>query len=194
MALALAVWRREAPWLSIAIALSAALIRETAIPFLAMMAVFAVYSGRWREASTWIAAAGIWAVAYAGHTLVVNALARPNDLVSPGWHGMGGWPLFVGSMITTTPLSLFPSMVAGPLIMLGLLGWSSMRSVTGLQVSGWLLGMATMIMLFARPTNFYWAALPAPLLLAGIAFVPAALADLWTAARRPARPAAASVA
>ena len=67
------------------------------------------------------------------------------------------------------------------LTFLAFLGWLSVRSGLGLRVAGWLFGMAVMIMLFARPDNFYWAALPMPLLLAGLAFVPLAAVDLWHA-------------
>ena len=54
----------------------------------------------------------------------------------------------------------------------GRLGWT----MTITQI-----GYAAMIMLFARPSNFYWAMLVAPTLLAGLAFVPRALTDLVAA-------------
>ena len=181
IALSLGLWRQERPWASVAIALVAALFRESAAPILPMMAFFAMLSKRWHEASAWCVAFVIWGIAYAAHYGEVAALVRPDDLTSPGWSGMGGWPLFVDAVFKTTPLTFLPSAFASPLTLLALLGWLSVRSGLGLRVAGWLFGMAVMIMLFARPDNFYWAALPMPLLLAGLAFVPLAAVDLWHA-------------
>ncbi len=181
VALSLGVRRNHAVWVSIAVALMAALLRETAMPLLVMMALLAAMSRRWKETLAWSAALAIWGVAYAGHALAVADIVRPSDFASPGWSGMGGWPTFVDAIIKTTPLAFVPLVAAGPLVALALAGWASVRGGLGLRVTGWLSGMAAMIMLFARPDNFYWAILPAPLLLAGLAFVPQALADLWAA-------------
>ncbi len=187
VALALALWRRDAPWLSMGIALGAALLREMALPFLVMMALLAGRSRDWKEVAGWTAALAVWGIAYSNHAAAVSALARADDLVSPGWNGLHGWPLFVEAITKTTPLSFLPRAFAGPLTLLSLFGWMSIDSGRGLRVTGWLLGMAAMIMLFARPDNFYWAAILAPLLLAGLAFVPSAWTDLWDAARPPRR-------
>jgi hypothetical protein len=181
VALALGLWKEERPWAGVAVALVAALFRESAMPILPMMAFFAILSKRWREASAWCGAFIIWGIAYAAHYGEVAALVRPDDLASPGWSGLGGWPLFVDAVFKTTPLAFLPPAFASPLTLLALLGWLSVRSGLALRVAGWLFGMAVMIMLFARPDNFYWAALPMPLILAGLAFVPLALVDLWHA-------------
>jgi hypothetical protein len=187
IALALALWRRDAPWLSIGIALGAALLREMAMPFLVMMALLAGWSRDWKEVAGWVAALALWGIAYSNHAAAVLALARPGDLVSPGWSGLHGWPLLVEAITKTTPLSFLPVDFAGPLTLLSLLGWMSTESGRGLRVTGWLLGMAVMIMIFARPDNFYWATMLVPLLLAGLAFLPSAGTDLWVAARPPRR-------
>jgi hypothetical protein len=71
-----------------------------------------------------------------------------------------------------------------------LFGWLSVRAGWALRAGLLLLGYGAMLALFARADTFYWALLAAPLSLAGLAFVPRALADLVRRARGVAQPTA----
>ena len=113
------------------------------------------------------------------HAQSVAAVVRPGDLASPGWQGLGGWSLYLFAMRQATSLALLPQSVAAAAIPLALFGWAAWRAPLGLRMTGLLCGYAAMLMLFARPDNFYWGLLMAPLLLAGLAFAPLSLMRLF---------------
>lgn len=80
-----------------------------------------------------------------------------------------------------------------PVVPLALLGWAAWRSrrhdVLIVQ-----LGYAAMLMLFARPNNFYWAMLIEPTLFVGLIFAPAALLALYRSIRAVPSPVSVSAA
>jgi hypothetical protein len=178
IALSLALWRPNRYAASIAFGLLAVLIRDLAMPYLVLMAVAAAYDRRWREVGGWVLAGVIAGVALYVHAQAVAAILKPDDLVSPGWTGMGGWAFFVTAISHMTTLLLLPDMVARIAVPLSLFGWLSWKSDHSLRVCGLLAGYATLIMVFARPNNFYWGLLIAPLLLVGLCFAPAGLRAL----------------
>ena len=70
-----------------------------------------------------------------------------------------------------------------PVVPLALLGWAAWRSRLGTTMLIVQLGYAAMLMLFARPNNFYWAMLIEPTLFVGLIFAPAALLALYRSIR-----------
>ncbi len=186
VALAIAAWRPDRAGWSIGLALVAALVRETAVPFLGLMIALSALGRRWIESGKWLGALCVWAVFYWFHMQAVVALALPNDLVSPGWSGLGGWPRLVVMAQLASALTVTTPPVASALIVLSVLGWLSWKAETGLIVAGWLTGMAVFVMLFARPDVFYWVVLLVPLQLVGLIFVPFAVAAAfgWPVMRR----------
>jgi hypothetical protein len=176
IALSLALRRPEKFAASIIMGLAAALIRELALGYLVLMLCIAAYEWRWREATGWLAAIALFGIALALHARGVAAVVQPSDLASQGWNTGAGWPLYVSATASATPLIHLPEWVARIVIPLCFFGWWSSRFDLSLRVVGMLAGYAVMIMLFARPNTFYWGMIAAPLLLAGLAFVPAGLA------------------
>ena len=168
---------------SVVAGLCAVLIRETAIAYVLAMAVLALFDRRPREAIAWGAVIAVFALYLAWHAGQVAAVVHPGDPSSPGWKALGGWPAFISAMRLTTPLLQFPSWVTALLVPAALLGWAGWRTPAAWRCFATLSGYALMIMLFARPDNFYWGLLIAPLLLLGLMFAPAALADLLRALR-----------
>ena len=65
-------------------------------------------------------------------------------------------------------------------------GWNRFAGISR-PVAAAVLGLLALLMLFARPANFYWAMLITPTLFVGLAFAPAALAALARSLWRPAR-------
>jgi hypothetical protein len=108
--------------------------------------------------------------------LVMGALA----LFERRWREALGWTLAVA----------LPRPLAAIVLLLSLFGWASVRTGWALRTSLLLLGYGAMLALFARADTFYWALLVAPLSLAGLIFVPRAIATLVSATRRVAQPAA----
>ena len=76
-----------------------------------------------------------------------------------------------------------PQSLGIPVILLSLFGWASVATGWGLRVTLLLFGYGLMLALFARSDTFYWALLVAPLSLAGLIFVPRAIAELVRASR-----------
>ncbi len=179
IALSLAVYR-PAAWLpSVAFGLAAALIRETAGLYLALMAVLALLGGQRREATGWLVAGAVLALALAAHAHAVAAVVRPLDPSSPGWTGQLGFGFFVRTMTVSTALALAPLWLAAPLVGLSLFGWAAWHDPLGLRVALLLAAYAVVLSLFGRLDTFYWGLLVAPLLLVGLAFVPDGVRDLF---------------
>lgn len=182
IALSLAA-RRPGRWIeSVAIALAAMLIRETAALYVGLMFLLALLEREKREALGWFVATLVLAVAVAVHAHAVSAVVRPFDPVSPGWAGMLGFGFFVKTMALSTALSLAPLVIAAPLVALALFGWSACRDPFALRVIVTLIGYAVLIGCFGREDTFYWGLLVAPLILPGLAFVPDGLRDLFARA------------
>ena len=183
VALSLA-YRRSYRWLpSVALGLAAVLVRETASPYLALMAFFAFLEGNRREAVAWLTAIAILAVALLLHAQAVAQVVRPLDPASHGWAGMLGFGFFVKTMAISTALSLAPLWLAAPLVGLALFGWAAWRDELGLRMLTLLSGYAVILALVGRTDTFYWGLLVAPAMLVGLAFVPDGLRDLAGAAR-----------
>jgi hypothetical protein len=153
----------------------AALIRETAAAYLLLMLSAAIFDRRAREAAEWGAGLVLFALALWVHAGAVAGVTNAADLASPGWSAMGGWPLLLNAVKSSSPLTIAPAWLAHLLIPLALLGWASWATPLGLRVTGLLCGYSLMLMLFARPDNWYWALLLCPLLLAGLGLIPNAL-------------------
>lgn len=186
IALSLAL-RKPGRWVeAVAFGMMAMLIRETAALYVAIMAVLALVQGQRREAIGWGATLGVFAVVVALHAHAVGQVVHATDPASPGWAGMLGFGFFAGAIAVSTVLTLFPLVVAAPLVALALAGWAAWENDLGLRVTVTLVAYAVLIALFARVDTFYWGLMIAPTLLVGLAFVPDGLRDLVrvAAARR----------
>ena len=183
IALSLALRRRDF-WLpSVAFGLAAVLVRETAAPYLALMAFFAILEGNRREGAAWIGALVILGGALAAHAHAVAQVTRALDPTSPGWAGMLGFGFFVKTIAISTALSLAPLWIAALLVGLSLFGWASWRDELGLRMLALLSGYAAILAILGRTDTFYWGLLVAPAALVGLVFAVDGLRDLFAAAR-----------
>ncbi|NIJ39104.1 hypothetical protein FHR22_003838 [Sphingopyxis panaciterrae] len=178
IALALALYRPARPWAPMAVAGVAVAIRETALPVAMLFGLFALIDRDWRAAAGWAALGLAFLAVLAAHIAALAAVTVPTDLASPGWSGLGGWATYVAFVHETSILRFTPMWTAALLVPLALLGWASWRSRLGLAGLGVQLIYALLLMLFARPDNFYWGMLIAPTLFIGLAFAPAAVTAL----------------
>lgn len=184
IALSLAL-RRDGKWIASAVAgFVAVMIRETAIAYVLGMAVLALLGGKRREALGWAAIIPVFAAYLAWHAVQAAAVALPNDLRSPGWIGLGGWSFYLSSTHLTTGLASFPKWTAAILVPLAWFGWAGLRSALGVRTVATIAGYGLVMMIFARPDNFYWGLLTAPVMLSGLAFVPAASLDIFAALKQ----------
>jgi hypothetical protein len=180
-------------WLpSVVLATVAVLIRETALPFMLLMAAFAVWHRRWRETAAWGGAVLVFAACLTLHADHVATVVTAADQTSPGWANFSGWPFFVLAMHGASGLRILPEWAAPIVVPLVMLGWASWRSEgksggpSDTGAFGFLLfaGYALMFMVLGRPDNWYWGLLLSPVFLLGILFAPQAIVDLVTAIRR----------
>ncbi|MEG8025234.1 DUF2079 domain-containing protein [Sphingomonas aurantiaca] len=183
IALSLAL-RRPGHWLSaVAFGLSAMLIRETALLYVAIMAVFAWKDGARREALAWLGAIVIFAGVLALHAYAVALVTGPLDRVSAGWSGREGFGFYVTLATISSGLDLLPQWLASLVLGTSLFGWLAWRDATATRALAMFAGYAALIALLARSDNFYWALMTTPVLLVGIVFAVDGLRDMIAAAR-----------
>ncbi|MFC3173218.1 hypothetical protein ACFOD9_03015 [Novosphingobium bradum] len=180
LALALGLHRPErgrwlGAWLAAALALA---IREHALPFVLLMAAFALWQRRWREGAAWLALVALFLAAMAVHLHLVARMVVPADQPSASWitlRGLSGW---LSMVVLSGNLRLLPHWLAGPLVVASLLGWSGWKGAAGLFGTLLQAGYGLAFAIAGRGDNYYWGMVVAPTLLIGLAFLPAALRDL----------------
>lgn len=188
---ALVLYRPQRWWPALLLAACALAIRELALPFVVLWAVFATVERRWRELGAVVAVLALYAVGMALHAEAVLAERLPGDLQSQGWTGMQGLPLPLFGLVSVTPLSKLWWWLGPPLALLPLLGWAGLGGRRGLFATLWFAGFLLMVSLFARYVNFYWVSVALPAYGAGLALVPRSIVELVSVLRR--RPHAANV-
>lgn len=179
VALALARWRPDRWSETVALALCAALIRETAALVLVVLGGLALLERRRGEALAWAGALVVLALVLLLHAQAVATFTRPLDPVSEGWGDFGGFGFFAKAVAASSALGLAPVPLAAALVVLALAGWAAWDDPLALRVLAILATYGLVIATLARTDTYYWAFLIAPLLPIGLAFLPDALASLW---------------
>lgn len=186
MALSFALHRpAKGKWLGAVLAGAAALaVRELALPFVLLMTASALRRRARVEALAWGLVLALFAAGLAIHLHLAEAQIRPGDPVSPPWLVFGGLNGLLYKVINSSSLSLLPTVVAGPVVVLALFGWTGWKSAAGDFGALLLLGYGLAFMIAGRDNNFYWGVLITPLLFIGLAFAPRGLKALWRSAGR----------
>ncbi|NBC35757.1 hypothetical protein GTZ99_04205 [Novosphingobium sp. FSY-8] len=175
-------WPRKWWWVVLPAAIGLA-VRELVLPFILLSLAFALWERRWREAAAWSALIACFGVYLVWHIAQVEAVLRPGDIASPGWHAMQGFSGFLKAVIFTSVLQGQKLPVALTLASLPLLGWLAMDGRRGAFAILMVVGYAVMIAAFSRPDTFYWGAIMLPWYFAGFALVPRALVQIYGALR-----------
>ena len=183
--LSLGLYRADRYWPAWIAAVVAVLLRELALPYIMLMAAFALFEKRWKELAAWVLALAIAGFALFLHWRAVDAVIRPNDPVSPQWLLFGGPNAAMRFLHATSGFRNLSIFFAYPGIILSLFGWLSLRGALGLRVFLLIAGYSLFFMLTGRPNNLYWGLLIAPLLLPGLVFSNQAIAGLIAALRAP---------
>lgn len=175
--------RRPQRWITAAaIGLVAALIRETAIIYLLVMAAVAWSEGHRREATGWLAAIALLAVVLGFHAVAVSRAISPLDPETAIAAIALGPSALVASIGDQGGWSLLPPAIVGILAALSLFGWSAWRDPAGTRVALTLSAYALAIMVVGWPVADAWGSMLAPLMLLGLAFVPDGVRDIAAAA------------
>lgn len=171
--------RWGAAWLAAAAALA---VRELALPFVLLMAAWALWHRRWREGAAWLALIAAFCALLAVHLHLAEAQIRAGDPVSPSWLVLKGLSGLMYKVNNSTLLALVPVPVSGMVIVLALFGWTGWRTPMGAFGTLLTLGYGFAFSIAGRDNNFYWGIMITPVLFMGVAFLPIALPSLWRAA------------
>ena len=184
IALSLALHRPGQRWLgAVLVAALALAIREHALPYVMLMAALALWRRDWKEGAAWLAVIAAFCAYLGLHLYFVAQQVRPDDVTGPSWlmlRGLSGW---LSSVVLSSNLRFLPHYVAGPLVLLMVLGWAGWRSPLGSTATLLFLGYGLLFMVAGRADNFYWGAVIAPEMFVGLAFMPRAVRSLAKAAR-----------
>jgi hypothetical protein len=173
--------------LGFALALSALFIRELAAPYVVVCVYLAWRDGRRAELLAWVAGLVAFAAFFTWHTAMVQSVLTATDHgYSQGWVQFGGLSFLLAAARFNGIFMAMPMWVTAiiaPLCVLGLAAWpASRRAIVMLVVY-----LATFAIV-GKTFNDYWGAMFTPVMMLGLAFVPAALRDLATAPASPSPP------
>ena len=183
IALSLAL-RRPGQWTAaVALGLSAMLIRETALIYVAIMAVAALSDGQRREAAAWIAATLVFGIAVAAHAQAVGRILEPLDAQSSGWFGVLGLGFVLSVASLSTVLGLLWQWLASSILVVSAFGWTAWRDPTASRAVATIAGYVMLIAVCARSDHVYWVLMITPLLFLGLVFAVDGLRDMIVAAR-----------
>jgi hypothetical protein len=172
--------RQPGRWaLAIGAGLAACLFRETALPFLFVMAASAAFERQAREAFGWTAAIALFCSLYAIHLILARAQHQAGDMVSPGWVQFGGLPFIVETARYNALLALAPPAVIAAALAAAALGLLGCQDRWPMRCTATLALFLGLFCIIGRMDNRYWGNLYAPLVPLGFVLAPAALADLW---------------
>jgi len=184
LALAFALHRPGRKWVAALLAAGLSLaIRELCLPFVLLMAASALWRRDWKEGAAWSGLALVFIAALALHLHFVAQQIVPSDPPSPSWLALRGLPGWLSNVILSSNLRFLPHYLAGPLVLLAVLGWAGWKSPAGSFGALLFAGYGLTFMIAGRANNFYWGAVIAPALFIGLGFAPRALASLWRSAR-----------
>ncbi|WP_231568431.1 hypothetical protein [Novosphingobium malaysiense] len=185
---------RGGKWIAAFCAAALALaIREHTLPFVLLLAATALWYRNWREAAAWSALVAVFFAALWLHLSLVSRDVLPSDPHSAPWlvvRGLSGW---LANVVQASNLRWLPHFLAGPAVVLMTFGWLGMKGRAGLFAFLLGAGYGLAFMLAGRWDNFYWGAMIAPALFAGIVFAPRALSQLASAAHLRPRSAVSAV-
>lgn len=170
----------KAHWCAaLVVAALALFIRELALPFVVLMAALALWHRQGREGAAWCVLLALFLAVLAWHLHVLSQQALVTDRPGPGWltwRGPSGW---LSNIVMASPLRILPHWLAGPLMVLMMLGWISWRSHLANVMILFQAGYALAFMIVGRWDNFYWGLMVLPGLFVGLAFAPRAASGLW---------------
>jgi hypothetical protein len=179
LALAFGVHRPGRKWgWALAVAALALAIREHALPFVLLMAAMAFWRRDAKEGAAWSALALVFLALLAWHLSIVATHVLPSDRQGASWlalRGLSGW---LSNVVLSSNLRYLPHWLAGPSVILMLLGWAGWKSPAGLFGVLFYAGYGAAFCIAGRPDNYYWGAMVAPAMFLGLAFAPMAAGSL----------------
>jgi hypothetical protein len=165
IAASLGAWGIGHNRLSIALGLSAVLIRELAVPYVCLMAILAWPHAR-RQAYGWIATLLAFAVLWGWHASQVVA-HLPADGLRNSWLAIGGWPFVLSAAHASIFFALLPVWIVALLLPIAWLGFWRWHDPLGRRTAVIVSVYFALFTIVGRPDNWYWGFVIAPLLPLG---------------------------
>lgn len=186
IALSIGVYGLERPCVGAALGLAALFIRELALPYCVLALGLAWWHGRHREMAVWLVGLVLWAAYLAIHAWQVQpwipADARTH---STSWIQFGGAAFVLATAQMNAYLLLLPQWVTALWFVAALVGMAAWSSPLGERTGLTLCLFVVAFSVVGQDFNQYWGSMFAPLFCFGAVQFPAALGDLWRAARIP---------
>jgi hypothetical protein len=184
IALCLCAYGIRRPALGVAAGIAALFAREQAGLCCLIGLVLAARRRAWIEVFTWSTGLAAYGLYFAWHAWTVSGLIGEHELAHrEGWIQLAGAPFVIAACQMNCLLLMLPQWVTCiyfPLAMLGFTAWrTEFGERAGLVAAWYLIAFA----IVGQPFNQYWGVLIAPVLALGFARSPAAVKDLWHAAR-----------
>ena len=163
---------------ALGVAALALAIREHVLPFVLLLGAMALWRRDWKEMFAWGALVAAFLAYMAWHIAQIEPQLVAGDVASPGWMSLRGLEGWLDNIVQSSNLRFLPLWLAGPVVLLMILGWAGWKSPAGLTGTLLFLGYGLAFMIAGRENNFYWGAIIAPPMFIGLAFLPMALSSL----------------
>jgi len=183
IALSLAAYGVDRPWLGVTLGLAALFVRDLALAYCVVSAGIAWWNRRHGELLGWVAGMAAWAAFYGLHWSIVAGLIAPDARAHPvGWVRLSGIGFVIATTQMTAYLLLLPQWVAALYFAAGIVGLAGWNTRLGLRFGLTACAFITAFAGVGHEFNQYWGCLTAPLWCFGVARVPASIYDIWFAA------------
>ncbi len=186
MALSLCAYGVRLRFLGATMALAALFFRELALPYCLLGLALALWERRPKESTVYVVGLSGWAVYYGLHCWKVSHLITAGAIAhQQGWVRFGGLTFVIAVTQMNSWLVLLPVWVTVIFFALAMVGFGGWRTAWGTRIALTACMYVVAFSIVGQDFNRYWGLLIAPLFCFGVVRAPAALWDLWRAARLP---------
>ncbi len=184
IALSLCAYGVRLRFLGATMALAALFFRELALPYCVLGLALAVWQRRPKESTVYIVGLIGWAVFYGLHCWKVSHLITATaEAHRQGWVQFGGLPFVIAVAQMNAYLMFLPVWVAVVFFALSMIGLAGWQTAWGTRIALTACMYVVAFSIVGQDFNRYWGIMLAPVFCFGAVRAPAALADLWCAAR-----------
>jgi hypothetical protein len=160
-------------------------IRELAGPYVLVCAFLAWRDRRWRELAAWLVALALYGGYFLWHAHMVALHQQAGDLGDKtSWLQFGGATFVLYTAAFNGIFMAVPLWVTALLLPAAALGLMAWPGPAGERIALTVFGYLALFALAGKGVDSYWGAIFTPVMTLGLIWFPAALRDIWRAARR----------
>jgi hypothetical protein len=186
MALSLCAYGVDLRFLGATMALAALFFRELALPYCLLGLALALWQRRPKESMVYVVGLAGWAVFYGLHCWKVGPLISATaEAHRQGWVRFGGLTFVIAVAQMNSCLVLLPVWVTVVFFALAMFGFAGCRTNWSARIALTACVYVAAFSIVGQEFNRYWGLMISPLFCFGVVRAPAALGDLWRAAKLP---------